>query len=74
VTDYEKIILELREENKKLKLLVYVTVFCTNTRQRCTAHLQRESKDVAHKSKDSSAVILYGEFSEILSDVRIYCT
>ena len=52
----------------------YVTVFCKNPRQRCTAHLQRESKDVAHKSKDSSAVILYGEFSEILSNARIYCT
>ncbi|MGI0060816.1 MAG: IS66 family transposase [Nitrosotalea sp.] len=52
----------------------YVTVFCKNKRQRCTAHLQRESKDVAHKSKDPSAVILYGEFSEILSDARIYCT
>jgi len=52
----------------------YVTVFCKNIRQWCTAHLQRESKDVSHKSKDSSAVILYGEFSEILSDARIYCT
>lgn len=52
----------------------YVTVFCKNKRQRCTAHLQRESKDVSYKSKDSSAVILYGEFSEILSDARIYCT
>jgi len=52
----------------------YVTVFCKNTRQRCTAHLQRESKDVSHKSKDPSAVILYGEFSEILSDARNYCT
>ena len=52
----------------------YVTVFCKNKRQRCTAHLQRESRDVAHKSKDASAVILYGELSEIFSDARIYCT
>jgi len=52
----------------------YVTAFCKNTRQRCTAHLQRESKDVTHKSKDASAVILYEEFSEILSDARTYCT
>lgn len=52
----------------------YVTVFSHNTRQRCTAHLQRESKDVSHKSKDPSAVILHEEFSEILSDARTYCT
>lgn len=52
----------------------YVTVFCKNKRQRCTAHLQRESKNVANKSKDPSAVILHEEFSEILSDARIYCT
>ena len=43
-----------------------------NTRQHCTAHLQRESKDVSHKSKDSSAVILYGEFSKILFYARIF--
>ena len=29
----------------------YVTVFCKNTRQRCTAHLQRESKDVSINQK-----------------------
>ncbi len=29
---------------------------------------------MAIKSKDSSAVILYEEFSEILSNARIYCT
>jgi len=52
----------------------YVTVFCKNTRQRCTAHLQRESKDVVHKSKNKSAVTLYEEFSEILFYARIYCT
>ncbi len=52
----------------------YVTVFCKNKRQRCTAHLQRESRDVSGKSKDSSAVILYGEFSEILFYARVYHT
>jgi len=51
----------------------YVTVFCNNTRQRCTAHLQRESKDVSHKSKNELAKILYGEFSEILFYARIFC-
>jgi len=51
----------------------YVTVFCKNKRQRCTAHLQRESKDVSLKSKDSSSVILYGEFSKILFYARIFC-
>jgi len=52
----------------------YVTVFCKNTRQRCTAHLQRESEDVAIKSKNKSAAILYKEFLEILFYARIYCT
>jgi len=52
----------------------YVTVFCKNTRQRCTAHLQRESEDISHKSKNELAVTLYEKFSEILSDARIYCT
>ena len=52
----------------------YVTVFYKNPRQRCTAHLQRESKDVTHKSKNELAVTLYGEFSEILFYARIYCT
>ena len=50
----------------------YVTVFCKNKRQRCTAHLQRESEDVAIKSKNKSAAILYEEFSEILFYARIY--
>jgi len=52
----------------------YVTAFCKNPRQRCTAHLQRESEDVAHKSKNELAVTLYEKFSEILSDARIYYT
>ena len=34
----------------------YATVFDKNTRQRCTAHLQRESKDVANKSISSNFV------------------
>ena len=50
----------------------YVTVFCKNTRQRCTAHLQRESRDVARRSKNKLAEKLYGEFSEILFYARIF--
>jgi len=50
----------------------YVTVFCKNTRQRCTAHLQRESKDVSHKSKNELAKILYEKFSEILFYARVF--
>lgn len=52
----------------------YVTVFSHNSRQRCTAHLKRESKDVSFKSKNELAVTLYEKFSEILFFVRIYCT
>jgi transposase len=44
----------------------YATVFYDNIRQRCTAHLQRESKDVAKKSKDRLATSLYQRFSKIL--------
>ena len=51
----------------------YATAFSKNKRQRCTAHLQRESKDVSLKSKSGLAKILYAEFSEILFFARIYC-
>lgn len=50
----------------------YATVFCNNTRQRCTAHLQRESRDVSRRSKNKLAAILYGEFSGILCHARTY--
>ncbi len=49
-------------------------MFFSNKRQRCTSHLQRESKDVSHKSKNELAVTLYEKFSEILFYARIYCT
>lgn len=81
VLEYSRCAKILKKYWKKFKGILisdgwkpYVTVFCKNKRHRCTAHLQRESKDVVHKSKDLSAVILYEEFSEILSDARICCT
>ena len=52
--------------------IICLIVFDKNTRQRCTAHLQRESKDVANKSSNPTAVILYEQFSDILSNARIY--
>ena len=36
--------------------IICLTVFDKNPRQRCTAHLQRESKDVANKSISSHFV------------------
>ncbi len=51
----------------------YRTVLFHNIRQRCTAHLQRETKHLAiRKSKSKSSVILYGEFSKMLHDARLY--
>jgi len=50
----------------------YATVFCNNIRQRCTAHLQREAKDVGKKSKLKSATEAYRKFSKLLSDARIW--
>lgn len=49
----------------------YATVFCNNIRQRCTAHLQREAKDVAKKSKHKSASEAYRKFSKLRADARI---
>lgn len=51
----------------------YRTVFFANTRQRCTAHLQRDAKHLAiRKSKSKLAIILYGKFSGILHRARIW--
>ena len=49
----------------------YSTTFPENKRQRCTAHLQRESREV-DKSEKPSAIILHKEFSEILDNAREY--
>ena len=51
----------------------YRTVFCDNVKQRCTAHLQRDAKYLARKSKDKYAKILYEEFSKMLHRARIWC-
>ena len=50
----------------------YSTTFSKNKRQRCTAHLQRESREVADKSEKSSAIVLHKEFSEILDNARTF--
>jgi len=53
----------------------YRTLFFENIRQRCTAHLQRESKHLAiRKSKSKLSATLYGKFSEMLHDARSYTT
>jgi len=51
----------------------YRTVLFHNIRQRCTAHLQREAKHLAiRKSKSKLAIALYGKFSKMLHDARLY--
>ncbi len=50
----------------------YRTVFCNNVKQRCTAHLQRDAKHLARKSKDKQAKTLYGKFSKLLHRARIW--
>ncbi len=50
----------------------YRTVFCDNTKQRCTAHLQRDAKYLARKSKDKKARILYEKFSDMLGHARVW--
>ncbi len=50
----------------------YRTIFCDNVKQRCTAHLQRDAKYLARKSKDKQAIILYGKFSKLLHRTRIW--
>ena len=50
----------------------YRTVFCNNIKQRCTAHLQRDAKYIAKKSKHKQAGILYGKFSNLLHHARIW--
>ena len=50
----------------------YRTVLFHNTRQRCTAHLQRDAKYVASKSKHKSAKPLYEKFSDMLHHARIW--
>ncbi len=51
----------------------YRIVFFANIRQRCTAHLQREAKHLAiRKSKSKLSATLYGKFSKLLHDARLY--
>jgi transposase-like protein len=50
----------------------YATVFCNNIKQRCTAHLQREARDVAKKSRLKSATDAYQKFSKLLHDARTW--
>jgi hypothetical protein len=51
----------------------YRIVFFVNIRQRCTAHLQREAKHLAiRKSKSKLTIVLYGKFSKMLHDARLY--
>ncbi len=50
----------------------HVVIFTKNKRQRCTAQLPRESKDVADKSEKPSAAILHKEFSKILDNAKKY--
>jgi transposase len=50
----------------------YRTVLFDNLRQRCTAHLQRDAKYLASKSKDKQAKNLYGEFSDMLHRARVW--
>ncbi len=50
----------------------YRTVFCDNTKQRCTAHLQRDAKYLAIKSKDKKARILYEKLSGMLGHARVW--
>jgi len=50
----------------------YRTVFCGNVKQRCTAHLQRDAKYLARKSKNKQAIILYEKFSNMLHRARIW--
>ncbi|MBS1268505.1 MAG: hypothetical protein MAG458_01234 [Nitrosopumilus sp.] len=80
VLDYSRGRKVIKKHWKKFRRVVisdrwrpYVTVFSHNSRQRCTAHLKRESKDVSLKSKNNLAKILYDEFSEILFYARIFC-
>ena len=50
----------------------YRTVLFHNTRQRCTAHLQRDAKHLARKSNDKQAKIIYGKLSKLLHRARMY--
>ena len=51
----------------------YRTLFFENIRQRCTAHLQREAKHLSiRKSKSKLSATLYGKFSKMLHDARLY--
>jgi hypothetical protein len=50
----------------------YRTVFSGNLKQRCTAHLQRDTKHLARKSTDKQASILYGKFSGMLHRARVW--
>ena len=51
----------------------YRIIFFENIRQRCTEHLQREAKHLAiRKLKSKLSIILYGKFSKILHDARLY--
>ena len=50
----------------------YRTVFSDNVKQRCTAHLQRDAKHLARKSKDKQAKTIYGKLSKLLHRTRIW--